>query len=179
MNATHRHGGGSRSPSIEPLERGLEDHSGRGGREPGPPAVAAAASSAGRQSALARLAAGVGHEIDHPCEVIRVNGETIETYLLALTKLVRAYERAAAAFAGHDTPAVMEQLRRIEQLRAAEDVAFILDDVRGLLRESRECAGRLQGLAGRLTAFSRDDPPPEGPELGARVDETVRPTRVA
>ena len=129
--------------------------------------------------ALTRMAAGIAHEICHPAEVIRSNGETVGDYLTVLATLVSEYAGLVEAFGGHDNRAITEHQHRIKQLREAENVPFVLDDVKVVLRESHDSIARLQKLAGRLNELSRDDDLAEATDLTARIDETVRPSKAA
>ena len=126
---------------------------------------------------LTRMAAGIAHEIAHPAEVIRSNGDTVGDYLTTLANLVLAYAGLVEAFGDQDKQAITEHRRRIKQLRENEDVPFVLDDAKAVLRETHDSIARLQNLAGRLNELSRDEELGDAHTLvlkGARIRAPVR-----
>ena len=69
------------------------------------------------------------------------------------------YESLAKSLVNTDVSSdpVNEQLKRIDQISSAKDLAFVVEDTGVLLQESKDGLGRIKGIIAGLKAFSHVD----------------------
>ncbi|HET6718469.1 MAG TPA: ATP-binding protein [Rhodocyclaceae bacterium] len=98
-----------------------------------------------RLASIGQLAAGVAHEINNPIGFVRSNLSTAEKYLGQIATLGEGLRKLPGG----------------EELRAAADLDFLLDDFADLLRDSLGGVDRVAKIVADLKGFSSVDRPQE------------------
>jgi signal transduction histidine kinase len=106
-------------------------------------------------ASIGQLAAGVAHEINNPISYVTSNLATIAQYVESLRSLLELYRRRDAIPDGDPRRATFDA--GIRQATADGDLEFVLADIDGVLRESREGATRVAEIVQSLRSFARDD----------------------
>jgi two-component system, NtrC family, sensor kinase len=120
-------------------------------------------------ASIGQLAAGVAHEINNPIGYVFSNFETLGTYIARMLDMFKAYEEAEESIAA---PAVLARLR---EMRAGIDLDYLIEDIPGLMAESREGISRVRKIVQDLKDFSRVDANQEWQwaNLHAGIDSTL------
>ncbi|KAB2926805.1 MAG: PAS domain S-box protein [Dechloromonas sp.] len=103
-----------------------------------------------KMASIGQLAAGVAHEINNPVGFVSSNLGTLQRYINDMLRLLAAYEQ--------DEDAMAESARsEILRLKKEVDVAYLREDVVGLLGESLEGLQRVKRIVQDLKDFSHVD----------------------
>jgi two-component system, NtrC family, sensor kinase len=106
-------------------------------------------------SSLARLVAGIAHELNNPINFVYGNVDFLAQYVEDLLSLVEAIDAA-------ELPP--EARARLEKRKEEIEFDFLVGDVRRLLRSIRSGVERTAGIVRDLKNFSRDGGPAETPQ---------------
>lgn len=98
---------------------------------------------------LGTLSAGVAHEINNPLAFVYSNLGSLNGYIDSYQKLLQMVQRWQA-----DDQLKPEQTEALSQLIEAEDLAFISEDITGLLADSQEGLDRLKDIVQNLRRFA-------------------------
>jgi len=105
-----------------------------------------------KMASVGRLAAGLAHEIDNPFAFISSNLEALKSHVADLLSILKAYEKAEPALAGH-----ADLLAAIEQAKSTANLAFMQQDILNLISESLDGVQRAKTIVETLKDFSRAD----------------------
>ncbi|MBE9547291.1 MAG: response regulator [Proteobacteria bacterium] len=102
-----------------------------------------------KMASIGQLAAGIAHEINNPTGFVSSNLSTLSDYQSDVITLVKEYRKLVADLKDikEYSTSILEQVDRITSLEAEADIDFILDDISGLIDESREGTERIKKIA--------------------------------
>lgn len=122
-----------------------------------------------KMAGLGTLAAGVAHELNNPIGFVKNNLISLHEYLAVLLPVLSE----SLAFA--ETDQGRDLRRRIGDISAGEDLAFLVEDVEPLLKDAIEGGVRLEQIVDGLKRFARhDDTDGELFDLNQCVQDTLK-----
>ncbi len=110
-------------------------------------------------ASIGQLAAGVAHEMNTPVGFVASNFETLEGYMKKIRGLLARYEDLARQLATWEDPHLRRLLDDLDRFREEVRMDFLLQDLPGLFRDSREGLDRVTTIIQNLRDFSRVDQP--------------------
>lgn len=102
-------------------------------------------------ASIGQLAAGVAHELNNPIGFVNSNLGTLSGYVDTLLAIDAAY----TAIQIHLTPTLPQAFDSVTSLKANADHAFMIEDLRQLIKESRDGLDRVKTIVRDLKDFAR------------------------
>ena len=103
-----------------------------------------------KMASIGQLAAGIAHEINNPVGFVNSNIGTLSGYVASLLKMLEAYQQEESNMSP-------ERRDVLAKLREKLDIAYLSNDVSGLLQESFDGLQRVRRIVTDLKDFSHVD----------------------
>lgn len=108
-----------------------------------------------KMASIGQLAAGVAHEINNPIGFIKSNLHILREYCEDMKSLLAHYEDLESTL--NTDPAVQDLVEKIRDYKAQIDYDFILNELDGVMNESKEGVERVARIVRDLKDFSHAD----------------------
>lgn len=110
-----------------------------------------------KMSSIGQLAAGIAHEINNPIGYIMSNLGSLMKYNVRIVEYLRAQELALGGLLGGQVSDPVAVRTKLDELKGALKIDYILNDMESLIGESMGGAERVKKIVQDLKSFSHVD----------------------
>jgi len=127
-----------------------------------------------KMASIGQLAAGIAHEINNPIGFVGSNLQALEGYIKDLKSLIASYDSLLRRCEKIGDAEIVSSIRELDQKREEIDLAFILDDIDEIFRETQEGVKRISKIVKDLREFSHaGSDKPEYADLNKGLESTL------
>jgi len=128
-----------------------------------------------KMASIGQLAAGVAHEINNPVGFIESNIEVLEGYVKQFLSIINSVQELKKSKMKNDAGSVEMAIEKIIEAEKKTEIEYIVNDLAGLFKETKDGVKRVKNIVADLRVFSRaDDEVMENVNLTEIIEETIR-----
>lgn len=109
-----------------------------------------------KMASVGVLASGVAHEINNPLFFVDANLTTLTDYVKVIESAIGLYETLCESLGCKDGICPQE-LSQLQSVVEEEDLAFVIEDTKDLVKETRTGVSRIKAIVQGLKDFSQAD----------------------